>query len=279
MRLTKHEALAATLAYADVFHYPLTRQELIRWFLYYPVRPNGVPKDAGSKKKNSKAPWQANKWAIARRAGRWLCLIPTIQLVGVTGGLAMNNAARDDDIDLFFIVSCGTLWISRMLSTILVDILGLRRHPGDRHVANKVCLNMFMSQKAVGLPAADRDCFTAHEVLQMVPLWEQKGIYGKFLSANRWAETYLPNAWKEKKETTVPLMCASFPPVIWFMRLLEWPVKQLQLWYMARRRTREVITDTALRFHPKDARVWITKRLAVRLGRVGIPLDKVFYAG
>lgn len=268
-RISKHDATIATLAYADVFDYSLTRQEMSLWFLFYPVATVGIPKNKRR---------QEDKWKIAERASRWLSLVPTIQLVGVTGGLSMNNAKPDDDIDLFFIVAGGTLWVTRMLATLLMDILGLRRHPEDRRVADKVCLNMFMTERATALSVPDRDCFTAHEVLQMVPMWEQKGTYKRFLFANRWTQKYLPNAWKEKNQTIVPKTYVSLPLVILCLRVFEWPSRYLQLWYMARHRTHEVITDTTLRFHPKDARVWVKRKLAVRLKKHHIPLDKVFYA-
>lgn len=58
--------------------------------------------------------------------------------------------------------------------------------------------------------------------------------------------------------------------------LLEPLARSVQLWYMKNKRTREVITDTTLRFHPKDARVWVKKKLSGRLTRYNIPLDKVF---
>ncbi len=60
--------------------------------------------------------------------------------------------------------------------------------------------------------------------------------------------------------------------------IFEIVLKHIQLWYMARHRTHEVISETQLRFHPNDARVWIKRKLATRLRRFGIPLDKVFYA-
>ncbi|MCX6792062.1 MAG: hypothetical protein NT149_03430 [Candidatus Gottesmanbacteria bacterium] len=277
-RISKHDALIATLAYADVFDYALTRQEVSRWFLYYPVGAVTLPKHTGFSITNRISPRQAGKWNIAARSSRWLASIPTIQLVGVTGGLAMNNAGIRDDIDLFFVVADGTLWVSRLLATLLMDFLGLRRHPQDQRVADKVCLNMFMTASATCLPVRDRDCFTAHEVLQMVPLWEQNGAYQRFLRSNQWVSTYLPNAWKEKKTAKVDQMCTSFPLVIFLMRLFEWPAGRLQLWYMVRRRTHEVITDTTLRFHPKDARIWVKRKLAARLAKFHIPLDKVFYA-
>jgi hypothetical protein len=277
-RVSKHDALIATLAYADVFDYALTRREILLWFMFYPIRAITIPKHTGFSVISRRVLRQEGKWNIAARAGRWLSLVPSIQLVGVTGGLAMNNAAAADDIDLFFVVAGGTLWVSRMLATIVMDILGLRRHPTDTSFADKVCLNMFMSESATALPPRDRDCFTAHEVLQMVPLWEQNGAYQRFLRSNRWVGTYLPNAWKEKKTTKVDRMYTSFPLVIFLLRLFEWPVKRLQLWYMARHRTREIITDTTLRFHPKDARLWVKRSLGARLGHYHIPLDKIFYA-
>ena len=59
--------------------------------------------------------------------------------------------------------------------------------------------------------------------------------------------------------------------------VLEPVAKYLQLWYMRRHRTHEVLTDTVLRFHPKDARVWVKRKLAARLARLHIPLDIIFY--
>jgi hypothetical protein len=282
-RVSKHDALIATLAYGDVFDYPLTRQELILWFLYYPVRDGDIPKGIGSCAKHKKASWQSGKWMIAQRASRWLSLVPAIQLVGVTGGLAVNNAGRDDDIDLFFIVADGTLWVSRMLATILMDIIGLRRHPRNKHIANKVCLNMFMTEGAVKLAKPDRDFFTAHEVLQMQPLFVREDTYKRFLRANQWVSQYLPNAWRYKNKMCNNAQCTMKNNIFTHishceLRLFESPARAIQLWYMQKHRTHEVITDTTLRFHPKDARVWIRRKLRARLAKFNIPLDKVFYA-
>lgn len=284
-RVSKHEALIATLAYGDIFDYQLTRQELIRWFLYYSVRAKDLPNGIELHVNNQKVPWQPGKWAIARKASLWLAIIPTIRLVGVTGGLAMNNAGRDDDIDLFFIVANGTMWVSRMLVTILMDILWLRRHPKDQRVANKVCLNMFMTEGAMKLAKPDHDCFTAHEVLQMQPLFVREDTYKSFLRANQWVKTFLPNAWQEKYQACLPVRQVSGIRYqeksdigIWCLKLLEKPSRFFQLWYMRKHRTNEVISDTVLRFHPKDARIWIKRKLASRLSAFNIPLDKVFYA-
>ena len=279
------DAAIATIAYADVFDYPLRRDELVRWmmfdgkvpkqekrFYYLPGRTHLVAI------RRERAKWQQEKWSIAGRAARILSVLPTIQLVGVTGGLAMDNAGQQDDVDLFFIVSDGTLWVSRLLATVLVEMLGIRRRPKETSVANKVCLNMFMTERGLSVPAGERDCFSAHEVLQMRPLWERGDIYKRFLKANGWAQVFLPNAWKKKNKESRIMNHEKTAKKFLMFRLHEPLARAFQLWYMNKHRTNEVISDTTLRFHPNDARLWIKRKLAVRLARYHIPLDKIFYA-
>ena len=289
--ISKTSSLIATVAYADIFGYPLTRRELIFWLLFHPVSRIRLPVDIQGvhsfvtlrghqrlvRERLAKQKEQEKKWRIARRASAWLSRVPTIKLIGVTGGLAMNNAKKEDDVDLFFIVSDGTLWVSRLMATILMDILGLRRRPGDKKFADRVCLNMFMSEGSLALETKERDCFTAHEVLQMTPIWERGNAYRKFLHANRWVSRFLPNAWsfKMKNEKLKMKNENQFNKIIFY--ILEPLAKFFQLWYMRRHRTSEVITDTVIRFHPKDARVWVKRKLASRLARYNIPLDKIFY--
>jgi len=198
----------ATVCYADIFEYPLTRKEFHLWSLFSsrPKLTAGIDGTDGyivlrGRKRlvkiwKKKAPWQEKKWIIARRAAAALSRIPTINLIGVTGGLAMNNAGRKDDIDLFFVVAGGTLWVTRLMATLLMDVFGLRRRPGDRNITDKVCLNMFMTEGALALPQKERDVFTAHEVLQMQPIFDREKTYRRFLQANTWVRKYLPNAWQ-----------------------------------------------------------------------------------
>jgi len=224
------------------------------------------------------------KWAIANKAAHMLRFIPTIELVGVTGGVALNNASAQDDIDFFCLTSGGTLWTSRFVATLLLDALGMRRKPHQRRVANKICLNMFMQEGSYTLGSKERDLFAAHEVLHMTPLWHKGDAYRRFLEANPWVRTFLPNAWektirKVKKDTEKKQgksFYTSFVNVAF--RLLEPWAKRLELWYMRERRTSEVIDAGVLRFHPKDARVWVLRAFRQKLARFGIPLDNVFFA-
>lgn len=238
------------------------------------------------------------KWKRVQRIVQTFRFIPTILLVGVTGGLAMDNAKKRDDIDIFFITRCNTIWITRLLVTVLADGMQVRRRPGDHRVSDKICLNMFISEDALSLPMKERDLFTAHEVLQMTPLWEREGVYKIFLTANKWVKYFLPNAWKEKiKAVSIKQQMANqhhapmskikmfrifvlryyLEFVIWILRFLELPSRELQLWYMKKRRTNEVIRSGMIRFHPRDAREWVREKYAQQLGKWNIPLDKIFY--
>ncbi len=303
------DAILISVLYADIFDYSFTLEEMRTWLVFY--KNNQLSQKSFShidvisrehahyfvlpkrhsliaiRKKRFK--YSKEKWKSALRVSQILQILPSVQLVGVTGALAMNNAKKNDDIDFFIIVYPETLWVSRLFVTILVELFGRRRRPNELNPANKVCLNMYVTRSALAVPTKERDLFTAHEVLQMVPLWDRHNTYQKFLKANKWVKTFLPNAWRQKFQASstkpgIPFgylyliirYCLEF--VIWLLRFAEVPARVMQLWYMRKRRSTEIVTDNVIRFHPRDARNWIYDALGKRLKRYNIPLDKIFYA-
>lgn len=291
--------MLATVCYADIFDYPLTPNDLRFWLIGKPARSLGEVggmtirrgrtgtycilkrRESIIRTRKLREKIAEEKWKLAFSFARFFSFIPTVQLVGVTGGLSMNNADRNDDIDLFFITAKGTLWVTRAIATALSDALGIRRKPGDRVFSDKICLNMFMAEDALSLPKNERDLFSAHEVLQLKVLWSRGGTYGRFLQSNAWVKTLLPTAWQEtmERKDTVPTRRNSVfsGPVRLLFSLIEPFSRSYQLRYMEPRRTTEVITQGLLRFHPSDARIWIKKKLEKRLKRFNIPLDNIFY--
>jgi len=307
MRRSYGDTVIATVSYADIFAYPLTLDEIRHWVVGTTHR--GKP-DAGTLHsltivhdrgqtyavlkgrehlvalRNARRRTAKKKWLIARRVALLFRIIPSVELIGITGGLSMDNVTASDDIDVFIIAREGTLWATRLWVTVLADIIGIRRHPHDRTVADKVCLNMFMDDGSLAVPTRDRDLFAAHEVLQMKPVWERNGAYGMFLRANRWAAAFLPNAWKEKvnvlrisyyeksRQETRSFMRTACTALL---RLSEPVVRNIQLRYMQKSRTKEVVSDMLIRFHPLDARIRVKKELDRRLRKYNMPLDKFFY--
>ncbi|KKS88164.1 MAG: hypothetical protein UW37_C0037G0007 [Candidatus Gottesmanbacteria bacterium GW2011_GWA2_44_17] len=291
-----------TLSYGDIFQYPYTEDELFSW----------LPKKSWTKKavqkqlqyflkrkkisfvgpfycirghtKHRKTRLQREhealfKWKKAEFAASFLRFVPTITLVGITGGLSNFNADKDDDIDFYIGTKPGTLWISRLLATLLMETAGIRRRPEDTEAKDAVCLNMFVSESSFMVSKREQDIFTAHEVLQMKPLWERGNAYAHFLKKNRWVSSVFPNKWKEvtyrlKSKKATVRQYGQFQIVAHILRILEKPVKHIQLWYMRKRRTTEVISDTVIRFHPFDARIWIRGLLEEKIKRLHLPLDK-----
>ena len=151
--MTTKQRILATLAYADVFDFPLTRSELRQWIIG-PVTPL-IPKNIQETEQSishgvtyftlsgrisivhiriARALAAYQKWLRIRRIARRFLWIPTVRLVGVSGGFAVDNARAEDDIDLFFITERGSLWVTRLLVTVTADLLGLRRRPRERIV-------------------------------------------------------------------------------------------------------------------------------------------------
>lgn len=277
-------AIFATIAYADVFDYPLTRDEVEKWmvqkskFRHIPQIDcidgyfflNGRKKIVTLRKERRR--WSGEKLRVAKHAALLLKYISTIQLIGITGALAMDNAHRDDDIDFYIVAKSGTLWTTRFFATVLLALFGLRRKPDDITFRNKICLNMYVDEEHLSVPKRERDLFAAHEVLQMKPLWERNGIYQKFLSANDWARQFLPNVLTPEKYTFLKEQKISV------FRFFEPLARVIQLWYMRHRKTSELVSPILIRFHPRDAREWVRSKLAARLAKQKIPLDKIFFA-
>lgn len=303
------------LLYGDIFHYPYTADEIISWLprkiwtkkevqkqLRYLVKKknifystpfytiNGHTKNISLRL--SRKQYAVKKWEIAVHASSFLRLIPTISFVGITGGLSILNTDKEDDIDFYICAKNKTLWITRFLSTILMEVCAVRRRPGSRDVKDTICLNMFVSEEALGVPQSQQDVYTAHEVLQMRLLWERGKSYAGFLEKNTWVALLFPYKWREvtqkiqlkpnrktggnsQKATAGRL--THWSPVIQFMYLLDKPAKYVQLWYMKKRRTSEVVSDTIIRFHPRDARLWIFSQLQSKLQQYHLPLDKKIF--
>ena len=200
-------AIARTVAYADLFEYPLDHVEIHRYLIGEAASPEEV--DRALKQDGALARYiehtgdkfhlrgrastvetrhvreaaSAELWRNARAYGTWVARLPLVRLVGVTGALAMSNAERRADIDLFVLTHPGRLWLCRLLVLAVVRLAALR---GDT-----LCPNFLLSTAALSL--SECNLFTAHEITQMVPLRPTKW-YARFMDANRWTFDFLPNA-------------------------------------------------------------------------------------
>lgn len=215
------QAILQTLCYHDLFDYPLALEEIHRFLIgnskfkmknsklklqiknliqigkveekkgFYFLQGRG--KIVSIRKKREKI--SQKKLKIAQRTADWLRLIPNVKMVAITGAMAMENAEKDEDIDLLVITSKNRLWLTRIQAVLLIELLGNRRRLKDVEVTDKICLNIFLDESRLQMPKEKQNLFVAHEMAQMKVLWQRDDLYQKFLKANLWLKKFLPN-WK-----------------------------------------------------------------------------------
>lgn len=281
MKLEK--AILKTVAYHQIFDYPLTDQEITKYLIenksgiktikrilnalekqkkiskagnYYYFGKKNLSKVRSSRSKYSKP-----KLKRAIFYASILKLVPTLKLVGVSGALSMQNSHENDDIDLVLITQKGTLWTTRFITNILM--IAFKRKPNDKFINNKACLNIYIGED--GLKINDQNIYTAHEIYQLKPLWQRDKVYTKFITANSWARKYLPN-WQEHNLDNSKNHFIFFAS---YLSLLESFLKAIQLSYMKSKVTKEKIGDKQLFFHPKNTQDFVLAEYKRRTKKLG----------
>lgn len=188
---------------------------------------------------------------------RILSRFPQIKLIGISGSVAMMNAKENDDIDLFIITQKKRIWTARFIAVLLAEFTGRRRRRNEKHTQNKICLNMFVDESNLSIPHKKQTIYVAHEVLQMKPIMSKFSTYTRFLEANQWVYTFFPNArLLEHKllnlERKSNVLSSMFQAPNSIGDSIEFVLKKIQLTFIRRHTTSEVITDTQLWFFPAD---------------------------
>jgi hypothetical protein len=275
------EAILKTLTYRDLFDYPLTAGEVHRFLIRQSSSKERVKKTLGEMASEGKVqekggffflPGREELVALrAKREGisqakfekavnyaKLLHLIPWVRGVFVTGTLAMGNAEEEGDLDLLVIARERRIWLTRLMTTFLLDLLGIRIKIPHK-VKDRVDPNMFLSESALLVPSNEQNLYTAHEVVQAVPIWEVAPIHQEFLAMNRWVREFFPNL----KPPSRPDDCSPKRGIT-FLDWLESFVYKLQRRYMERKRTREVVTPERILFHPTNRAEEILSNLETR---------------
>ena len=197
-------AIVAAVAYADVFDWPLWPFEVHRFLSLragraevdegLAVRALGefvsatdgqltlVGRESLVAQRRHREALSAALWPEARSWGRRVAGLPFVRMVAVTGSLAVNAAAADADIDLFVVTADGRLWLTRALTVAVVRTAAT--------AGTSLCPNYLLASSALALP--ERDLFTAHELVQMVPL-AGRAAWQELMARNNWVRDLLPN--------------------------------------------------------------------------------------
>jgi len=272
--LTSSEKLS--IKYHDIFDYPMTMGELVKWKAGSVIvaddadaietdNQNGLYFIKGRSglllKRSVRERASIKKMKIAKKAAGLLNRIPTIKMVGVSGALAMRNATEESDIDLLIMCAKGSLWTTRAISWILLKLSGKRiRKPKERDEKDKLCLNMWLDES--DLIWRKRNIFTAHEIAQVIPIVDRGGYYQAFISKNKWAKAYWPNAVRLSKKSMYTDIIGGVAQLFYsFIKLVEPMAYYLQKRYMKEKITKEVIKKSRAVFHPNDLSGIVVSRM------------------
>jgi hypothetical protein len=218
-----------TLAYFDIFQYPLTREEIFRFLQldgissmelqsalddltqqrcihhfddFYSLR-----KDATLIPKRLMANQEAEKYLpIARKRAQFIFTFPFVKAVMASGSLSKNCMDENSDIDFFVVTSLNRVWLVRLMMTVYKKIFLWNSH-------KLFCINYYLDEEHLSL--ADRNVFTATELITLIPL--QGGpVYDRLQLANKsWVMNVFPNF--------KPLTCTSSEneSTRWLKRMVE----------------------------------------------------------
>jgi hypothetical protein len=220
-----------TLIYFDIFHYPLTREEIKK---FLPVRAeddqlNGWLMELEAEKTifrfhefysiqnnpllvhrrregNEKA---ARLLVKANRIGRFLYRFPFVRAVGISGSLSKDYADERADIDFFIIAKADRLWLARTFMHLFKKLTFLT---GRQHY---YCMNYYIDERSLLLK--EQNIFIATEAKTLVPVCGEKTM-NHFFAVNDWAGDWLPQcAFRQQEEKD--------PGKGWFKQVIEWLFK------------------------------------------------------
>ena len=196
-----------------------------------------------------------DKLILARKKTRFLTHLPGVRLVAITGSLAAHQATQADDIDLLVITSSGKLWQTRLIITLVADLLGRRRRPIDSTFTNQLCFNLYLDTGQLTIAQQKQNLYSAYELTSLIPLYDPANSCAELLQANSWAKHFQPHAYQATINSR--LSDNSLSPS---HSVLEKLSRSLQTSYMRRRLTTELITPYQLYLHPHDHSGYILTR-------------------
>ena len=226
------EAIVETIAFFDLFSYPLTGFEVWKYLgakcelsdvleileditkkppLVPPLQGGQVEKRGQIESKNGFYFLAGREEIIKERMARynytdkkfkrvvWLAkifkFIPWIKTIAVGNIIGTHNLKKESDIDLFIITEENRVWLTRFFCILITKILGLR--PKPENMQDKICLSFFISEEAMNLEKLmlpdGSDIYFIYWLAGLVPVYDKDGIYNKFIGANGWLKNYLPN--------------------------------------------------------------------------------------
>lgn len=200
------KSIIKTLAYYDIFDYPLTLEEI-----YQNLERNSVSQLAIQSvirqlcerglvfKKNDFYLLRNDEHFINRRIignklaekriksayrmTKFISKFPYVRAILLSGSISKGYMEKDSDVDYFIITNPNRLWVARLLLMLFKKIFLLN--------SKKIfCINYFVDTET--LEIEEKNIFTATELATLIPTYGTE-LYNKLYSKNIWVRDFYPN--------------------------------------------------------------------------------------
>lgn len=149
------------------------------------------------KHKEINNPISKEKINIVKNNIQYLLVFDWVKYIAITGSIAAGTVKEDDDIDVYIVVKNNRMWIFRVLQYIKtfrnkkISRLGISKNRVLESDNNKICINYIAEER--GIIQSNKDIFTLHEILRMIPVYNEK-YKEVIINKNTWIyDDYLVN--------------------------------------------------------------------------------------
>ncbi len=204
-----NEAILKTIAFFDLFDYPLTAFEIYQYLgkkfalvEIMEVLADGAAGFSGRiESKNGfyflfgreeTATIRQKRYNYARRKikkaarfARLFSLIPFVKVIAVANSLGAHNLRDGSDIDFFIITAPRRLWLSRFYCAGLAKLLNSRPRAGQKR--DKICLSFYIAADRLNLDdlkLPGGDPYFDYWLKDLVLLYNKDKVYENFRAAN-----------------------------------------------------------------------------------------------
>ena len=204
-RRNNEARIVKLLAYFDVFHYPLTKNE-IRHFLgmsgdeqtldttlrelltrqkiflhlgFYSIHNSPLlahRRTVGNARAEAMLP-------KAFKIGRFLHRFPYVRGIAISGSLSKNFADEKADIDFFIIAKANRLWIARTFMHLFKKLTFITGHQ------HYFCMNYYIDEEAMLIES--QNIFTGIEIATLLPVAGKESL-DNFFAINKWSQDFFP---------------------------------------------------------------------------------------
>jgi hypothetical protein len=225
------EAIVRTIAFFDLFSYPLTVFEIWKYLDVnaelseimesldnsaekFPSPPlsrgkieckNGfyflIGRGDIIKERMARYNYTDKKFKRAVWIAKIFKFVPWIKMIAIGNIIGAHNLKKESDIDFFIITENRRIWLARFFCVLIIKILGLRPRPGE--TKDKICLSFFASEEDLNLEGLmfgesrddreERDFYFIYWLAGLAPIYDRENIFAEFIKKNDWLKDYLPN--------------------------------------------------------------------------------------